>query len=591
MARFFPEIETSAGAISEQLVRAALQSLDDTWSVVCHSRWVEPSRTRSDFEADFVLLHPIHGGIVLEAKGGSFQLREGTWWTVDRRGRLQPLGRRGPFQQAVDAKHGIRRRLTGSCPRLAERIGHAVCFTDGRPDGELGAEAPKDIVLSMRDFDRFEDALVGVSCFFGYSHESMPLADDELSTALAALAPSARVVKDEPRLAAATRKELDQLGEARLELTAHQLAGLDSLGRAKPTVVRGPAGTGKTVLAVNRARQLLNDGASVLILCSSAQLVGFFRETLDGDHPGQLHIGRSSSVLPEGLDVLRPSAVLVDEAQNLSAEHLAALGAWVKENGSELDLFCDVEQIRDPVRRAAWAVPFDHEGHRLVENLRNTRSIVEAMVRLGYVGFPMLHAAIDSALELELVECSDGAVMRAATLQILYDLLNEEHFSQGQIALISEAGNEMSRLCTSLDMASSTDAWEFGRRRRNRLDIGSFADFQGLEREVVVVMEPTLSLVPPALDRPSGASSVPRSERGGTALDDDLSRLLAMSLSRARSKVIVLGGRRLATVLGLPVSDRSIRAHASGRGSVIEVHGVRLGPPASARGTRRSQLS
>jgi hypothetical protein len=255
----------------------------------------------------------------------------------------------------------------------------------------------------------------------------------------------------------------------------------------------------------------------------------------------------------------------------------------VREDGA-LDLLCDLGQIRDPERRAGWTIPFDHDRYFLLENLRNSEEIVLVLARLGYEG--VVGPAGASHAEVEMVECSNGASMRAACVQVAYDLVSDG-LKPGQLAIVTEAAGEIAELCDSLGINASTDVWAFGRPSRNRLDVGTPASFQGLERDVVILLEPTLPTSPPALSKPSGSSSLPRSSASDPKRDDDLRVLLQMGASRARARLIVIGGRRLREALALPLSSREIRAQARGSGELIAVHGIRPGDPATARATRR----
>lgn len=76
MARFYPNTQTASAPLSEKRVFEALKKLSDDWVVVHGLRFVTPAHGRRpprNGEADFVLMHPRHGLIVLEAKGGRYE--------------------------------------------------------------------------------------------------------------------------------------------------------------------------------------------------------------------------------------------------------------------------------------------------------------------------------------------------------------------------------------------------------------------------------------------------------------------------------------------------------------------------------------
>src|SRR5262249_11028120 len=88
---------------------------------------------------------------------------------------------------------------------------------------------------------------------------------------LAVLAPQVRLV---PSLA--TRIEEDEVVLVRL--TDEQIHILDTLAEVPRIAVKGPAGTGKTLVAMEKGRRLAPDGNRVLFLCFNRPLAEFLAE-------------------------------------------------------------------------------------------------------------------------------------------------------------------------------------------------------------------------------------------------------------------------------------------------------------------------
>ncbi len=90
MATFIPNVKPDQiGHNSERLVYEAFQNLP-TGFIVLHSfPWLRPLRDITteplrEGEADFVILHPERGLLVLEVKGGTPELRQRTWFRGDK---------------------------------------------------------------------------------------------------------------------------------------------------------------------------------------------------------------------------------------------------------------------------------------------------------------------------------------------------------------------------------------------------------------------------------------------------------------------------------------------------------------------------
>ena len=85
------------------------------WTVL-HSFDIADHRRRLAGEIDFLCLVPGEGVLVVEVKGcHSLRRRGGDWYY----GRSAEPDHRGPFRQASEAMHSLRRRWPGSTPSSA----------------------------------------------------------------------------------------------------------------------------------------------------------------------------------------------------------------------------------------------------------------------------------------------------------------------------------------------------------------------------------------------------------------------------------------------------------------------------------------
>lgn len=79
-----------------------------------------------------------------------------------------------------------------------------------------------------------------------------------------------------------------------VQLTRQQAAILDFLAEQRTAAIQGPAGTGKTLLAVEKTRRLAAEGRKVLYLCYNEFLLSFIRKE-NTDVPASFHNVRSLS--------------------------------------------------------------------------------------------------------------------------------------------------------------------------------------------------------------------------------------------------------------------------------------------------------
>lgn len=71
-------------------------------SVVWQSR---RNHKQSDGEADFIVVDPNQGILVLEVKGGDIEIDSGVWYSTDKHTIRHKI--KDPFQQAKDSKHAL----------------------------------------------------------------------------------------------------------------------------------------------------------------------------------------------------------------------------------------------------------------------------------------------------------------------------------------------------------------------------------------------------------------------------------------------------------------------------------------------------
>src|SRR5215472_435265 len=106
MARFVPDIATEDIVHdSERVVYEALRGLPKGFVVLHSFPWLRPARDLAgeplrEGEADFVILHPNHGLLVLEVKGGRPELVGRRWLRAGKE-------MRDPFDQARRSRYAL----------------------------------------------------------------------------------------------------------------------------------------------------------------------------------------------------------------------------------------------------------------------------------------------------------------------------------------------------------------------------------------------------------------------------------------------------------------------------------------------------
>jgi DNA polymerase III delta prime subunit len=238
--------------------------------VVLHSLGVARHATRVAGEIDFVVIIPAVGVLCLEIKGcGTAALRRenGLWFY----GPADHGDPRGPFRQASDAMHSLRREVLGGLPSLAAiQFSSGVVFPFARFDERSPEWQPWEVIdtaaLRSAPVHRLLLALMGHARTHLLSVARPPRLDAgrptplECTAILSALRSNFEVPVDPPARRTGLEAELRKY-------TEEQIGALDAMAENPRALFIGPAGTGKTLLALEAARRARAEGRRVLLLC------------------------------------------------------------------------------------------------------------------------------------------------------------------------------------------------------------------------------------------------------------------------------------------------------------------------------------
>ncbi|HEX5468571.1 MAG TPA: NERD domain-containing protein/DEAD/DEAH box helicase, partial [Gaiellaceae bacterium] len=473
--------------------------------------WQTPGRggRPEQGESDFVLAHPRYGVLTLEVKGGNirFDAATGAWTSTGKAGEQRI---KDPVAQARRASHLLERTLARAKRSGGETVsfGHAVAFPDCRVERKtLKTDLPRDLVLDHGDLAQLDERVDGLFRYWFDQHSKQPLEKAGLELVDSVLARSFDLPSP---LVFELRDEEQHL----FRLTEQQFSVLDMLSRNQRAAIAGCAGSGKTFLAVEKARRLAAQGFRPLIVVFNVLLAdhlrrglrdvpeidvrafyGLCRDVADAarievpDEPepdGEgAYYHELAAIFAEHSTALegRWDALIVDEGQDVSADWWLPLQLLLPmPDESPLYVFFDDNQ-------KLFAVPtglpmLDH-AFQLTVNCRNTKRINELVMRF-YKGGTQNASGPDGppidrhvcATEKELLEQLDEAVA---------DWVGQAEVAPADVALLSGYAAHRSALWKVDALGGirlTDDPWE-----PNAIFRCSVFRFKGLERMVVGLCE------------------------------------------------------------------------------------------------------
>lgn len=527
MARCFPEPAkaTSESKAELDLFRGLGEQLGPDFVVLHSVAWIaRPGGTGPrEGETDILILHPTHGVLVVEVKGGrvSLDYRDRTWRSKDRHGVEHEI--KNPFDQARRGKFSILEKINENRAwrKLAIgrfMVGYAAFFPDvGDADRLRGPDAPGELIGDRRDLSALSAWVIQA---FGYwaagEGPVRPIGKNGIDVLVALFA---RAATTRPLLSARIADE----DAERLTLTERQASILDVLRRQRRVMIAGGAGTGKTLIAREKATRLAAEGLRTLLVCYNRGLADHLREQsagIEGLDVATFHqvchrwiarakerLGRdllldARNALPgadefhqqmplalaNAVDALGPryDAIVVDEAQDFGDEYWLPLEMMLtKPDESMLYVFLDENQ--DIYRRSS-NIPVPGEPMVLDRNCRNTDAIHSAAYR-HYRGAAVEPPQI-SGVAVERLVASDLVAQAKAIGGVVTRLLTDEAIEPHDIAILlcdPSDRHERERALQNLPLPKTAKLGRIEDFEKDRLTVDTVARFKGLERGVIIL--------------------------------------------------------------------------------------------------------
>lgn len=530
MARMIPPvISPDTRSPGEREIFQRLRDDPDThdW-IVLHSLDVAAHRRQVVGEIDFVVIIPGKGVLCLEVKAHShIKCEDGLWYF----GAATTPETRSPFKQAAEAMHSIRQRLTARHPEFGRIVFWTAAIFPYVDFTATSEEWHRWQVIDRRAFRSRPIAalLLGVmnsareflrtrptaAWFDPASPEPLPPRCEAIADALR---PDFEFFESPKARAGRREEELKRY-------TLEQTRALDAMEANPRVIFNGPAGTGKTLLAIEAARRARAARRRTLLICFNRFLGQWLTEQTADLQPevttGTLH-GRMVPLWPGPIPPSPPRTfwetdlplqaaltllergnvgqfdeLIVDEAQDILREgYLDFLDQllWGGLAAGRWRIFGDFE--KQAIFASANVSLAEFQATRggqapiysLRDNCRNTPRIAALVHLLG--GLSPDYSRVlrpDNGVEPELHRYRDSEHQYQLLAQALRDLVADGF-----------AGREIVVLSTRADSACAaglaTPPWNdrlrpFDAAGRDHIRYTSIHSYKGLEAPAIVVTD------------------------------------------------------------------------------------------------------
>ena len=525
MARMIPsQISPDTKSFAERKVFRLFQNMPDTddWCVI-HSVALARHTTQSQGEADFVVVIPNMGVFALEVKGGGISYQGGQWFSRDRMGEMHQI--KNPVTEANEAMHSLQEFVSkngtdnlGWC-----LFGFGVVFPDSTVHGRFVCPDLDD--LQVADIDDMADMrgyMERLSKFWRSRKNVKVIIPHKKETdAIIAL------LRPDHQFRVSLASQIRSVERQTLTLTDNQRDVFEGLLDNERCLVRGSAGTGKTLLAVECARHWCENGQRVGLFCYNRLLASWLKKNtaddtgivcdgiidfmekqvasrLTEDH---LRIRNEKSefyydqILPDLFEealldgeVENFDCIVLDEAQDMFQPRLLDLldlmlkgslndGNWYFFMDAEKQNLYHSKLTYDDALNMFRDRRIYHAKYRLRDNCRNSQAIIEKLDAIfgSSTAFrPMENRGAEVVIR-SFKKSSDQLVH----LQAILDALFRDGVKADDIVILSPVRKERSVVAELTEYPVSTDP----EQRRGQLLFSTIHRFKGLESPVVILTD------------------------------------------------------------------------------------------------------
>ena len=373
MPEFIPpymgeEVKSNA----ERKVFVLLKDLDMKEAVILHSLGLPRHNSKIFGEVDFVIVCK-RGIACLEIKGGRVERQNGIWRFTDRNGNINEKTE-GPFDQCKGNMFNLRNEIRTNMKHI-----NNILFTWGVMFPDINFNVNSEDIPNEVIFDAgTEDINEYIKRIYDYGEERDPRDIRELSPAN--IKEIVSYLKRDFTFVETLSVRLNESEKRILRLTQAQSMLLYGFEDNDKLMIKGGAGTGKTLMAMEYAKRQLALGKSVLLLTYNKNLANSIkRQTADaGEKLNVINIhGLFGQYIPFSKEKLEGNGnkyfkeVLPDEfynyVKNLDSEELCKMQYDVLIMDEAQDILkpnyieCIDFLLKGGFEKGRWAVFYDEK--------------------------------------------------------------------------------------------------------------------------------------------------------------------------------------------------------------------------------------
>lgn len=277
--------------------------------VAMHSLLQKNHKRKMIAEVDFLLISK-KGILCIEVKGGQeIYRKEGEWYSASKK-QVQNNDPnhnkiKDPFRQVKDCAYALKSYLIDTYGRSSVEanylVGYAVVFPECKFTG-TGNDLVTEVMFDCRwNLDKFPKFIDNTFIYWLMQEKEKHSVNCDILT-VQRINRLVDLFRGDFCVVPSMSLEFQHIEKQMLELTDEQYDILDITSENKRVIIQGVAGTGKSILAVEKARQTIAKKQKVLYLCFNRNMAQYAKNSLsDSDSEGS-YVGTYHSLLQKALN-------------------------------------------------------------------------------------------------------------------------------------------------------------------------------------------------------------------------------------------------------------------------------------------------
>ena len=370
---FPPDGPSNPKLQGESQVYHLLAQLEDDFYIFQDRHWIFTNKEgcKTEKETDFLLVHPTKGLLIIEVKGGQSFDYDGVhdkWKSGDN------MSYENPYKKQLANSKRLPLYLKGKISGLKNQwltCGYAICFPHiDTFNGKLAPFMEREVTLFRYDLIDLGDRINQIYNHYSDS-TSRPIGKSIVEEIKSLITPQSEFRKS-------LSAELEDEKQTIVRLTKEQQEILDGFYRVnKPMLIEGPAGTGKTQLAISQAIEDIKSDKFVLFITNSQQSKYYI------DNEIRLNIEANNALLKiltikeidrvqeilKNQDNVEEIRIIVDEAQQLDVKFLRKLADYSEKfSHISIIIFKDDSQKTNENNIQEIFKPFNYTLQKVIRN-------------------------------------------------------------------------------------------------------------------------------------------------------------------------------------------------------------------------------